>query len=131
MSKDALQRFIFLRPLAVMVRCIIQEILDDGLDAVFEGNRQRQYQREMLFSQLAISMADVVLGFEVSPHQAYKTHREDLRVSATCFYDKLRRVEPSISEAMVRYRGWTPPAPDHPRIVQSNEMFAHRKPCWR
>ncbi|MCH8149010.1 MAG: amidohydrolase family protein [Planctomycetes bacterium] len=28
------------------------------------------------------------------------------------------------SEAMARYSGWTPGAPDHPRIVRSKEMFA-------
>ena len=67
MSKDALQRFIFLRPLAVMVRCITQEILDDGLDAVFEENRQRQYQREMLFSQLAIMAATFLLLGTAAP----------------------------------------------------------------
>lgn len=122
MSKDALQRFILLRPLAVMVRCITQEILDDGLDAVFEENRQRQYQREMLFSQLAITMADVVLGLETSPHQAYKTHREDLRVSATCFYDKLNRVEPSISESMVRY------AYEKAKVLQENLGFLGNEP---
>lgn len=122
MSKDALQRFIFLRPLAVMVRCITQEILDDGLDTVFEENRQRQYQREMLFSQLAITVADVVLGFETSPHQAYKTHREDLRVSATCFYDKLNRVETSVSESMVRY------AYEKAKVMQENLGFVGNEP---
>lgn len=104
MRKDAmLQRFVLLRPLAVMVRSITQEILNDELDVVFEEHRQRQYERELLFSQLAITMADVVLGLEKSPHQAYKTHREQLRVSTTSFYDKLNRVETSISEGMVRY----------------------------
>ena len=48
-------------------------------------------------------MADVVLGTEPSPHQAYKSHREDLRVSSASFYDKLRNVETGISEAMVRH----------------------------
>ena len=57
----------------------------------------------MLFSQLAITMADVVMGREKSPHQAYKTHREDLRVSEASFYEKLNNVETSVSEAMVRY----------------------------
>lgn len=122
MSKDALQRFIKLRPLSVMVRCITQEILDDGLDAVFEENRRRQYQREMLFSQLAITIADVVLGWETSPHQAYKTHRDDLRVSATCFYDKLNRVETSVSEGMVRY------AYEHAKVMQENLGFVGNEP---
>ncbi len=104
MRKDAtLQRYIKLRPVAVMVRAITQGILNDELDNVFEGSRQRQYQRQMLFSQLAITMADVVLGIEDSPHQAYKSHREDLKVVVSSFYDKLNHVETSVSEAMVRH----------------------------
>lgn len=99
----ALDRYISLRPLAVMSRIINQLILNDELDNVFEENRTRQYQREMLFSQLTITMADVVMGLEKSPHQGYKTHREDLRVSAASFYEKLNNVETSVSEAMVRY----------------------------
>lgn len=104
MSKDAtLERFINRRPVAVMGRIILQEILNEDLDVVFDENRQRQYEREMLFSQLALTMADVVMGTETSPHQAYKSHREDLRVSATSFYEKLSNVETTVSEGMVCY----------------------------
>ena len=99
MSTDAaLNRFIRLRPLAVMGRIINQEILNEDLDVVFEENRKRQYRRDMLFSQLTITIADVVMGTEKSPHQAYKSHREDLKVSAASFYEKLNNVETSVSE---------------------------------
>ena len=124
MSKDAttLQRYAKLRPLAVMVRAITQDILNDDLDDVFQENRQRQYQRELLFSQLAITMADVVLGFENSPHQAYKSHRKDLKVAASSFYDKLNRVETSISEAMVRH------AYEKTKALQDNLGFVPNEP---
>ena len=104
MSMEAvLDRFIKNRALAVMSRVILEEILSEDLDTVFDEHRQRQYEREMLFSQLTITMADVVLGAETSPHQAYKSHRSELGVSSAAFYDKLRNVETRISEAMVRH----------------------------
>jgi Transposase DDE domain len=104
MSWDVvLQRFITQRPLAVLTRCIMQTILNDELDEVFEDSRSRQHTRQLLFSQRARTIADVVLGLANSPHQAYKRHRQQLRVSTTAFYNKLNRVEPSVCEAMVRH----------------------------
>ncbi len=104
MSKDAgLRRFFQLRPVGVMAWAINRLILNEDLDVVFDENRQRQYQREMLFSQLAITMADVVMRTEPSPNQAYKAHQKDLAVSSASFYAKLKKVETSVSEAMVRY----------------------------
>ena len=123
MSMDAiLQRFVTIRPVAVMVRAITQELLNDELDVVFQVSRQRQYQREMLFSQLAITMADVVLGIEGSPHQAYRSHREDLNVAVSSFYDKLNRVETSVSEAMVLH------AYKKAKALQDNLGFVPREP---
>lgn len=104
MSMDALfQRLITLRPLAVLTRCIMQTVLNDELDDVFEENRTRQYSRDILFSQLARTIAEVVLGFAKSPHQAFKKYRKQLHASSTAFYEKLKRVEPQVSEAMVRH----------------------------
>lgn len=104
MSMEAvLNRFMKDRALAVMSRMILQEVLSEDLDIVFDENRERQYQREMLFSQLTLTMSDVVLRREPSVHQAYRSHHEDLGVSAASFYEKLSNVEPRVSEAMVRY----------------------------
>ena len=48
MAKDGLlQRFIGTRPLSVMTRCILDEMMTVELDDVFEENRSRQYQREV------------------------------------------------------------------------------------
>jgi Transposase DDE domain len=142
MSKDAtLNRFIKRRPVAVMARLINQMILNEDLDIVFEEHRQRQYERDMLFSQLAITMADVVLGTEKSPHQAYKSHREDLQVSAASFYEKLSNVETSVSEGMVRYAyekardlqdqlGFVPSEPIpgyHARVIDGNHLQQTQK----
>jgi hypothetical protein len=57
-DQTVLQRFIEHRPLAVMTRLIVNEVLDDDLDAVFAQYRDRNYTREMLFSNLCVSIAD-------------------------------------------------------------------------
>lgn len=104
MSMDALfQRLIRLRPLAVLTRVVMQAVWNEELDEVFEEQRSRQYSREILFSQLARTIAEVVLGFAKSPYQAYQKHRAELQVSSTAFYEKLKRVEPQVSEAIVRH----------------------------
>jgi Transposase DDE domain len=104
MGMDAIwQRLITLRPLAVLTRCIMGSVLNEELDQVFEEHRSRQYSREILFSQLARTIADVVLGLSQSPFQAYQKFRQELRASSTAFYEKLKRVEPRVSEAMVRH----------------------------
>ena len=98
-----LERFIGTRPFSVMTRCILDELLSPELDVVFEENRSRQYQREVLFSQMANAIAEVVLGFCDSPNQAYKAYRDDLNVSSTAFYNKLNRIETTTTEAFVRH----------------------------
>lgn len=137
MSMEAvLDRFIKLRPVAVMARVINEIIIGEDLDIVFEENRDRQYQRSLLFSHLTNAMADVVLGTEKSPNQAYKTHKAELRVSAAAFYDKLNNVETSVSEGMVRYAfeksrdlqdqlGFVPSEPIrgyHARVIDGNHL---------
>jgi hypothetical protein len=98
-----LERFIGTRPFSVMTRCILDEMMSTELDVVFEENRSRQYQREVLFSQMANTMAEVVLGFCESPNQAYKSYRDELNVSSTAFYNKLNRIETTTTEAFVRH----------------------------
>ncbi len=91
------------RPAAMMAQLINQEMISEDLDVIFDENRDRQYQRELLFSYLTLAVADVVMGVEKSPNKAYTAHQKELRVSKTAFYDKLNNVEPAISEAMVRH----------------------------
>jgi hypothetical protein len=65
-DQSVLQRFTRKRPLAVMTRLIVGEVLDDDLEAVFDSHRGRNYTREMLFSNLCLALADVVLEFSPS-----------------------------------------------------------------
>lgn len=102
-DQTVLQRFIEHRPLAVMTRLIVNEVLDDDLDAVFAQYRDRNYTREMLFSNLCVSIADVVLEFCPSPNQAYIKHKEELSISKNAFYNKLKNVSLTLSRAVVRH----------------------------
>ena len=104
MSMEALlQRFITVRPLAVLALGVMDWVLSEKLDDVFEQHRSRQYEREITFAHLARTIADVVLGLAPSPYQAYLKHRQDLQASSTAFYGKLKRVEPQVSEALVHH----------------------------
>jgi hypothetical protein len=102
-GQSVLQRFIKKRPLAVMTRVIVGEVLDDDLEAVFDLHRGRNYTREMLFSNLCLALADVVLEFSPSPNQAYIEHKESLAVSKNAFYNKLKNVSLPLSRALVQH----------------------------
>jgi len=124
------------RPVAMMAQLINQQIISEDLDVVFHENRDRQYQRQLLFSYLTLAVADVVMGVEKSPNKTYSAHQKELRVSRTAFYDKLNNVETAISEAMVRHAfikareiqdllGFVPCEPIrgyHARIIDGNHL---------
>lgn len=95
--------FIRERPICVMARATLERLLDPNqVDALFLDAAERQYQRTLLFSQLAGLMCEVTLGVQPSIHAAFQSHRETLGVSATALYNKLDRVETAVSEALVR-----------------------------
>lgn len=102
-TDSVLERFIREKPLCVMTRLIMTEIVTTDLDAVFEASRSRQYQKEALFSTLAMTISEVVLDFCPSPNQAYEQYRKELGVSRTAYYNKLNRVETQTSEAAVAH----------------------------
>jgi len=102
-DQGILQRFVNKRPLAVMTRLIVGEVLDDELETLFGLHRGRNYTREMLFSSLCLALADVVLEFSPSPNQAYIAHKESLAVSKNAFYNKLKNVSLSLSRALVHH----------------------------
>lgn len=73
-----LERFLAARPLSVPTRCILGHPMSADLDGVFAQCRQRQYEGEIKFSALAVSVADVALNFCASFNQAYQKHQEAL-----------------------------------------------------
>lgn len=89
-------------PFAVLTQLAIRGLVQDDLDQVFRDNAQRQYQKNVLFSDLAIAVSDVVLQLSGNFNQAYEQHKKTLGVSKACFYDKINHIETNISEALVR-----------------------------
>src|SRR3954449_490843 len=98
-----LDRFVERCPAVVMVRATLERLLrPDRLDPIFEDAKQRQYTRQLLFSQVVAVMAAVATRTHGSVHAAYLAMGERLGVSVTALYDKLSLLELGVSEALVR-----------------------------
>jgi IS4 transposase len=98
-----LDRFVERCPAAVMVRATLERLLrPERLDQIFEDASQRQYTKQLLFSQLVAMMTAVATRTHASVHAAYLAMKERLGVSVTAVYDKLNLTELSISAALVR-----------------------------
>lgn len=96
----------FLResPICVMGRALLENVFAaEKLDKVFRSAAVRQYERELLFSQLVDLTSLVVCRVQPSVHAAYKQMREQMPVSLKALYDKLSHVEGSTSRAFVQY----------------------------
>jgi IS4 transposase len=101
-----LDRFIERCPAVVMVRATLERLLKpERLDQIFEDAKQRQYTKQLLFSQVVAVMAAVATRTHSSVHAAYLAMRERLDVSVTALYDKLSLLEVGVSEALVRETG--------------------------
>ena len=88
-------------PFAVLTQVAVRGVIADELDEIFEQNRSQQYERTLTFSAMATAVADVVLRFAENFRQAYATHKENLGVSLTSFYNKINATELQTSEAIV------------------------------
>ena len=97
--------FIQQRPVCVMARAVLERLLDPArIDALFERSAVQGFTRELLFSSLVKLLGDVVLGVRPSVHAAFQSAEADggVGVSLTAVYNKLDRVEPVVSAALVR-----------------------------
>jgi hypothetical protein len=98
-----LDRFVERCPAVVMVRATLERLLRaERLDQIFEDSAQRQYTKQLLFSQLVALMAAVATRTHASVHSAYLAMKERLGVSPAALYDKLNLLELGISQALVR-----------------------------
>jgi len=100
-DRTLLDKFAAQCPIAVLAQTAIRGVIRDEFDELFEKHRNRQYEKELSFSTMAIAVADVVLRFVPNFCQAYKKHAKDLLVSLTSFYNKINATELQISEAIV------------------------------
>ena len=98
-----LDRFVERCPAVVMVRATLEKLLrPDRLDQIFEDSKQRQYTRQLLFSQVVAVMASVVTRTHPSVHSAYLAMKDRLGVSPAALYEKLNHAEPEVASVMVR-----------------------------
>jgi IS4 transposase len=101
MLDAVVERFLGQSPLTVMARLVLERACDAGwVDALFEESRQRQYHRELLFSEVVDRMGQVVLGLRPSLHAAVQRHR--VGVSVQAFYKKVNHTEPEVLRALVQ-----------------------------
>jgi len=92
------------RPVAVMAQSVLERLLEPAaIDRLFHDTAERQYERELLFSSLARLMSEVVLCRAKSVRAAYRKVQAEIGVSLTATYAKLERIEPELSQALVRY----------------------------
>ena len=85
-----------------MVRAALERMLSpERLDELFRERATGQYERELLFSSLVEVMARVVTRIEPSVLASYRALQAELGVSDEAVYQKLRRMEPGVSEALV------------------------------
>ena len=98
-----LDRFVERCPAVVMVRATLERLLrTERLDQIFEDSAQRQYTKQLFFSQLVALMTAVATRTHASVHSAYLAMKERLGVSTTALYDKLNLLESGISESLIR-----------------------------
>jgi IS4 transposase len=99
---NVMARFAERAPVPVMARLAVQRALDrDWIDTVFEGHRQSQYTRELLFSSVVEVMSVVAMGLRPSLHAAAKAYA-GLPVSITALYDKINHTDPSVIRALIQ-----------------------------
>lgn len=103
LPKTVLDRFVDKCPAAVMIRATLENLLrPERLDPIFEEATQRQYQKNLLFSQVVAVMAAVATRTHQSVHASYLAVKDELGVSVAAFYGKLNRLETCVSAALIR-----------------------------
>jgi hypothetical protein len=102
MFGEVLERFIQNRPIAVMVRVLLESFLNaDQIDRWFDTVRHAQYTKEILFSSMVGLMLHVVCNIRPSVHSAYR--HSEVQASVVALYGKLQHLEPTTSQGLVRY----------------------------
>jgi hypothetical protein len=123
MLPAAFQPFIKAAPFCVMTRATLESLFSgERLDELFGRVAQRQYTRELLFSQVVELMTAVVLQQQPSVLAAYRSGIGNLTVSDQSLYNKLDGMEPGVSAALVRDSAG--------RIAAVLDELKARQPSW-
>jgi IS4 transposase len=105
---DIFERFAEQSPVTVMARAALEHALaPQAIDRLFEETAERQYTRTLLFSSVVDLMGSVVAKIQPAINAASRAKAEALGVSLRAVYDKLERLEPGLSAALVRHTART------------------------
>jgi hypothetical protein len=123
MLPAAFEPFLKEAPFCVMARATLESLFCPArLDEWFAATAQRQYTRELLFSQLVELMTAVVLQQQPSVLAAYRKGVGNISVSDQSVYHKLDGMEPGVSKALVRDSAR--------RIAPVIDELGARQPSW-
>src|SRR5262245_1221592 len=123
MLPDAFERFIKDAPFCVMARAALESLFSaERLDELFRTTAQKQYTRELLFSQLVELMPAVVLQQQPSVLAAYRKGVGNITVSDQSVYNKLDGMELGVSAALVRDSAQ--------RVAPVIDALKARQPSW-
>lgn len=101
--KDVYERFAKKRPVSVMLRATIENVLaEERINAIFKENAEQQVVGELMFSTVAEILGLVVCQTYPSVNAVYKDREETIGVTIKSVYDKLKGIEPAVSRALVR-----------------------------
>ena len=90
-------------PVCVMVRATLENILSEKrLNRIFDETAERQYCRELTFATCVELMTQIVSRIHPSVNAAYKSSTAEIAVSVNSVYNKLKGIEPAVSERLVR-----------------------------
>jgi hypothetical protein len=120
--------FLAASPLSVMARSLIEHTLaPTDLDWLFEHHAKKQYTRQVTFSSLVQLMSLVVCGKQPSLHSAYQADAVAVAASLTAVYNKLHRIENSISALLVEQTA----ARLSPLVEQVGGLYPESVPGYR
>src|SRR5512135_1045035 len=99
---DVFERFSRDAPLSVMAQGVMENALSPQiLDQLFEDVAEKQFTHKLLFSTIVDLMSVVVCRIRPSIHAAFQARAETIGVTIDAVYDKLDRLETTVSAALV------------------------------
>jgi IS4 transposase len=99
---EVFERFAHDSPLTVMAHGVMENALNPTVvDRLFEEVAEAQYTRKLLFSSVVDLMSLVVCRIKPAIHAAYQARQATIGVTIQAVYEKLDRIEPGLSEALV------------------------------
>ena len=124
MVPSVFEPFLKEAPFCVMARAALECLFSrERLDTLFARTAQKQYTRELLFSQLVELMTAVVLRQQPSVRAAFHKGVGGITVSNQAVYDKLNNLELGVSAALVRDSA--------ERLEPVLKALKARHPAWR